>query len=326
MRRTPAKRFLFPLSMVFGLLAATLCSSVFADPVEYTGMSDASAGVALSEHLFVAANDEDNTLRVYKRDEGGPPLFCFDLNPFLKPDPDKPEADLEGACQQGDRVYWITSHGRNKNGKKRPSRQRFFATKFKVEGDSVEIETVGTPYSHLLEDLLAEPLLQRFNLEEASKLAPKELGALNIEGLCPTPEGHLLLGFRNPIPGGKALVVPLKNPDRVVESSKPEFGEPVLLELGGLGIRELSQHEGTYLIVAGPYDVGGTMRLYRWAGPGAEPQELKTEPFGDLVPEGVIVYPDSGLKKVQLLSDDGEWAGRKSGGESFRSFWVDIGK
>ena len=58
MRRTPAKRFLFPLSMVFGLLAATLCSSVFADPVEYTGMSDASAGVALSEHLFVAANDD----------------------------------------------------------------------------------------------------------------------------------------------------------------------------------------------------------------------------------------------------------------------------
>ena len=42
--------------------------------------------------------------------------------------PKEPEADLEGATRIGDDIYWITSHGQNKNGKNRPSRHRLFAT------------------------------------------------------------------------------------------------------------------------------------------------------------------------------------------------------
>ena len=306
------------------LLAATIPCAAMEGITEYTGMSDASAGVALSERLFAVANDEDNTLRVYGRDRGGEPVFAFDLNPFLKPEKKEPEADLEDACQIGDRVYWVTSHGRSRKGKKRPSRQRFFATQFEVKDGNVEIGYVGQPYSRLLDDLCEEPSFARFNLKDAAKLAPKARGALNIEGLCSTPEGHLLLGFRNPIPEEKALVVPLLNPAEMIEGEKAKIGEPVLLDLGGLGIRSLERIGNEYLIVAGPYESGGTLRLFSWAGTGAEPQPVETEPFGDLVPEAIVVYPDTGEKRIQLLSDDGSWTGRTEGGESFRGFWVDL--
>jgi hypothetical protein len=33
-------------------------------------------------------------------------------------------------------------------------------------------------------------------------------GGLNIEGLAATPDGQLLIGFRNPLSEGKALLLP----------------------------------------------------------------------------------------------------------------------
>jgi hypothetical protein len=45
--------------------------------------------------------------------------------------------------------------------------------------------------------------LKDYELEKAEKLAPKEEGGLNIEGLTATPNGELLIGFRNPIPKEK---------------------------------------------------------------------------------------------------------------------------
>ena len=48
---------------------------------------------------------------------------------------------------------------------------------------------------------------------------------MNIEGLCPTPEGELLIGFRNPIPGERALIVPLKNPGELIEGKPARFGD-----------------------------------------------------------------------------------------------------
>jgi hypothetical protein len=64
--------------------------------------------------------------------------------------------------------------------------------------------------------------------------------------------------------------------------------------------------------------------LFSWAGRGTEPQPIETESFGDLVPEAIIVYPDVGPKRIQLLSDDGTWTERTGDGESFRGFWVDL--
>ena len=103
-----------------------------ADFIEYPGMCDPSAAVAITDTLFIVASDEDNVLRVYKRGTSDAPQR-FDLNSFLRPD-DHPEADIEGGARIGDRIFWIASHGRNAQGKLRPSRHRLFATRITRRG------------------------------------------------------------------------------------------------------------------------------------------------------------------------------------------------
>jgi len=309
--------------------AATLQLNLSA-PTAYSGICDASAAVALGDRLFVAANDEDNRLRIYDRDKGGPPIRSIDLSTFLQADRQSPEADLEGAARVGNRIYWISSHGRNQNGKRRPGRERFFATEIRGNGESIELAPTGKPYRNLLRDLVNEPKLKAFNLGDASRLAPKEPNAFNIEGLCATSEGHLLIGFRNPIPRRKALLVPLLNPAELIESGAPKFGDAILLDLGGLGVREISRHEDRYVIVAGSFDGAGKSHLYEWDGRSPAATHLGKIDFGKFNPEAVIFYPDRGRDEIQVLSDDGNMlAGGKKCNDlkdpsqkTFRGLWL----
>jgi hypothetical protein len=274
--------------------------------IEYPGMCDPSAAQAISDGLFIVASDEDNVLRVYARDNPGAPRR-FDLNSFLKPDEDHPEADIEGVTQIGERIFWIASHGRNRNGKFRPSRHRLFATKVTVDGDDVMVAPVGLPYTRLLEDLVQAPVLAKYDLESASKKAPESKDGLNIEGLAATPQGTLMIGFRNPIPGGKALIVPLDNPQQVVEGERAKLGPPIELSLKGLGIRSMEYREsrGRYLIAAGPYNDDGKVALFDWSGkPSDAAEPLLEQTFGDLTPEAMFLYPGD-TTAVQFLSDDG---------------------
>src|SRR5882672_6181940 len=185
-------------AICFGLLPSPLAadSSYF----EYRGMCDASAAVALDVNSFVVASDEDNVLRIYRRDQPTP-VQTVDLTAFLNAD-DR-ETDIEAAAAIGNRIFWITSHGRNRKGKDRPARQRLFATDIAQRGGILTVVPAGYAYGRLLGDLVSAPQLARYRLGEASTLPPKTPGALNIEGLAATPDGKLLIGFRNPVPGGK---------------------------------------------------------------------------------------------------------------------------
>ena len=69
------------------------------------------------------------------------------------------------------------------------------------------------------------------------KSAAEAEGGFNIEGLASTPEGALLIGLRNPLRHGRALLVPLLNPDEVIEGGRARFGAPVELDLQQRGIR-----------------------------------------------------------------------------------------
>jgi hypothetical protein len=296
----------------------------------YSGMADASAAVAVSSNLFVAASDEDNILRLYRNDRGGAPIKEFDFNSFLDLQGKSAEADLEGAALIGGRAFWIGSHGRNKNGKYRPNRCRLFATDIGLTNGEVTLMPVGRPYKRLLEELAEDARFDSLKLAEAAGHAPKEAGALNIEGLAATPEGHLLIGFRNPIPGGKALIIPLLNPNEVIEGKPAKFDAPMLLDLGGLGIRDMAGQAGSYLIIAGSYHAGGKSQLYRWAGAGTDPELLPVKHLADYNPEALIIYPGKAGKEIQILSDDGNQPvdgvpGKEvtdSNRKTFRSFWV----
>lgn len=275
--------------------------------VVFEGMCDASGAIALSDRLIVVADDEDNVLRTYDVERGGPPITSTDISSALglplrgKKRPAAPEVDLEAGTRIGERAYWLTSHGRNASGKLRPERLRFFATTASPEGVSL----VGSAYERLLGDLLAAPELEDFALGQAATLPPKEEGGLNIEGLTATPNGELLMAFRNPVPGGRALVVPIRNPAALVEGGDAvaaELGAPMLLDLGGYGVRSLSWWRGRYLIMAGHYTSGQTSRLYEWSGDG-QPQQLRVDLAG-FNPEGFFT-PDE-RDEILLLSDDGE--------------------
>src|SRR6266487_4577974 len=130
-------------------LAAVGRAASLSDPITYRGMCDASAAVSLTTNLFIVANDEDNILRVYRRHPGGLPVLSIDLNAFLRVAGKSTEADLEGAARVGDRIYWISSHGRNAKGRLSPNRQRFFATTVTVTNEQVEVKPLGRPYLSL---------------------------------------------------------------------------------------------------------------------------------------------------------------------------------
>jgi hypothetical protein len=233
------------------------------------------------------------------------PAFTFDMTAFLRIGKKHPEADIEGSAAIGDRIYWITSHGRNAKGKDSPNRERFFATTVKIDGSSVKLTPVGKPYPILLDDLVREPKLARFHLSTAAQRAPKEPEALNIEGLASTPDGQLLIGFRNPIPQGKALLVPLLNPAEIIEGKPAKFGEPVLLDLGGYGIRSIGRDKDKYLVIAGSHDSDGESRAYEWTGGNAVPKLLEGVRFPGLNPEGLAYSNEQGQTEYFVVSDDG---------------------
>jgi hypothetical protein len=299
--------------------------------VSHGGLCNASAGLRFGEGMFVVADNENaapTLLHLYKAGQGGPELAVgrIEKEAVAQVADGSLEMDLEGAARLGPLVYWIGSHsageGSGTAGAPRPNRQRLFATRLGLEsgdkgkGVAVTVEPVGRPYQTLLADLEADPRYAPFGLDQAAKRPGKAKDGLNIEGLAATPNGQLLIGFRNPLPQGKALVAPLTNPGAVLAGEAARFGEPVLLELGGLGIRSLEMVNGSLLIVAGPSGPGNPKNgpaipsaLYRWNGQFESAPELLrlfgTELGKSLFnPEALFVEGDS----LVLLSDDGKLA------------------
>jgi len=289
----------------------------------YYGASDASAAVAVGKEMFIVADDENNVLRVYKTNHPYLPVFSYDLTEFLNIEPEYPEADIEGATMVGDRIYWITSHGRNRDGKMRPNRYRFFATSVEVQNQDITIRPVGIPCKTLIHKLVKTPAVRHLGLDRATrfgastlkKLAPKKEG-LNIEGLCASPDGKIMyIGFRNPRPVNKktgcaeALLIPLNNAKEAIEGpQEPIFGEPILWDLKGCGIRsmEYSHFHKAYFIIAGPHNEESIFALYRWSGKKGIPpslvQQIDTNKR-NFSPEALVTFKNSA--RLLILSDDG---------------------
>ena len=301
-------------------------SAAAKDVAEYRGLCDASAAVALGPQHFVVADDERDVLTVYRRgkakavDEVDLAEALGARHPRGKPK----EADIEGAAMIGARIYWITSHGRDSGGDVEPSRWRLFATEAVSRAGLPSLRPLATPaYDGLLRALVAEPRLVVFGLATASQKAPEDPQGLNIEGLAATPSGGLLIGFRNPRPAGKALIVPLQNPREVVDAAAaPLFGEALLLDLGGRGIRSIERIGTRYVIVAGAFDDGDDFALFTWSGRASDaPVLIRDAPLGKLRPEALFAWPDS--DRIQLLSDDG---GRRVDGQPCKDKAVPVKK
>jgi hypothetical protein len=312
---------------MFVMVCPALCEESMGEFLVFRGACDASAAVTVREDMFVVADDENNILRIYETSRAEQSVGCFDMTSFLDIEPEHPEADIEAAAKIGRRIFWITSHGRNKDGKLRPNRYRFFATDVLVEYQSVKLIPTGKLYKTLVHELVKTNVARPLDLDKATqfgkklskkereKLAPKEEG-LNIEGLCASPDGRILyIGFRNPRPKdrqsgrAKAIVIPLLNPGRIIDTGEsPVFGEPMLWDLNGLGIRSMEYsrfHKACFVIAGGPdEDVG--FALYRWSGwPDSLPVLERELSLGKskFTPEALIPFEKS--DRMLILSDDG---------------------
>ncbi|MHC5083604.1 MAG: DUF3616 domain-containing protein, partial [Planctomycetota bacterium] len=277
--------------------------------------------VAIDANHFIMADDEFNILQVYDWNApGSDPIQQSDISTAISIDPDRPEADIEGATWYNNRIFWIASHGRSRFGDYWQSRYRFFATTIAPDGTA----TVDGVYFDLIDDLIAYDRIWNLGLETAigslgnqidpgtiPDLAPKVNG-LNIEGLCTTADGtKMFIGFRNPRPRrdgeDMALIIPLANPEEVVLSgATPILEEPILIDLNGLGIRsiEYSPSLGEYLIVAGSHESGDNepiQHLYAYDFTVQDRDKLAT--FTDITPEALFQFP--GSDEINLLSDDG---------------------
>jgi hypothetical protein len=150
------------------------------------------------------------------------------------------------------------------------------------------------------------------DLKKASTRAPEAPGGLNLEGLAPTPEGHLLIGFRNPVPQGRALVMRLHNSSDLVGEGAHSaiLTLAAQLDLGGRGIRALEflPESRTHLVIAGSFDDTRDFRLYRWSGAmGDAAVPMTTDALADINPEELVATSVSGAAwHVEVFSDDGD--------------------
>ena len=221
-----------------------------------------------------------------------------------------------------------------------PNVINFFATK--LTEDEKIVKQVGKSYQKLVfQDMINDPLLASLELKKAETIAPKKKDGLNIEGLTATPKGELLIGFRNPIPDNQALLIPLRNPLDLVRKEKDglkaEFGEPILLDLKGFGIRSIEYWPTiqSYIIIAGAFDGNNEFTIYSWSGQNdVQPQPVSISLPEDFRPESILFYPHL-EDRLQILSDDGaveridgkackDIEDKDNPEKYFRSIWVKL--
>ncbi|MBK7364132.1 MAG: DUF3616 domain-containing protein [Nitrosomonas sp.] len=299
----------------------------------YAGIANPSGAVALSDSLFIVGDDEDNLLRIYDRDTLDKPLQIISLSHLfkgiIKDGPDL-EIDIESMAAMGNVLFIIGSHSTSRTGEYRPARHRLIAIQFKLDANNkLNICPVGEIHTQLIDNLKQDVRFKKYRLDKAAKIPPKAIGGLSIEGLAATPDNGLLIGFRNPLSGGKmnhdrlvrgnALLVKLKNPFEVIHGLPARFAKPIELDLDGQGIREITwRKKHQFMIVAGPYHENiaskthpkETGKLYHWFSRSKKLKECKKVALENLNIEAAFFYPEDD-KTVQLLSDDGQMRNEK---------------
>ncbi|MHA6760170.1 Ig-like domain-containing protein [Streptacidiphilus sp. PAMC 29251] len=312
-------------------------SADLGDPSQryFSGAGNASAAIDVGGGYMLVADDESNVLRLYDETRSGPPVRSFDFTGQLPSG--KAEADLETAARVGDTIYWGGSMSNNSSGGVESSRSTIFATTVTGSGADTQLSYVGG-YTGLQSDLTAWDHADGHGLgadylgltgSVQSGIGGHENDALNVEGMefAPGSSSTAYLSFRAPLEPTSnrhlALVVPVTNMDKLAADNSGSvhatFGAPILMDLGGLGIRDIRKNaDGQYLIIAGTAD-GSNDRfvLYSWDGQPNDPPlatgtTLPIEPAAGNQGswETVVKVPDplTAGAPLQLLQDSGDVA------------------
>lgn len=215
-------------------------------------------------------------------------------------------SEIEGATADGrGHIYAITSYSLDKKGMRESDREQL--VRFDVAGIRLQR---GFAFSKLRGPLgRLSPIIK----DAAEHKTGKGRG-LNIEGLAWDPAtSSLLIGLRAPLADGNALVIRLVNPDAVLERHEaPQMSKPILLDMGGEGIRDMTYDPRLhgFVLIAGPSgktgDERGRFDLWLWSGRDTDaPAKLAIPQLNDLKAEGVTIASVGGREALFFVSDDG---------------------
>jgi uncharacterized protein len=311
----------------------------------HTGASDASTAIAIDANYMFVANDEDQSLRLYERNDSGLALTSFDFTSSLGLQGSS-EVDIEASTRTGNTIYWMGSHANNSSAEDRPNRERIFATEISGTGNNATLSFQGY-YKFLEDDLIAWDNANGHGLgagflglaaSAATGVQPEGNNGFNIEGLTLAPNSTTAyVSFRAPIEPTsnrtQALIVPVTNFTNLLSPTggtqgSANFDTPIFLDLGGRGIRSIERNSNNeYLIVAGPSGTAtGTapndFRLYTWTGNPTDAPELRAANLTALNTggsfESIVEVPNNlnSTSQIQLLVDNGDTDWYNNGQES----------
>jgi len=260
----------------------------------HTGASDGSTAIPVDTDYMWVGDDENQTLRLYSRNNSGLPLTEIDFNGDLG---STNEIDIEGSIRTGNTIFWIGSTATT-------DRSVVFSTTVSGSGATSTL-TYGAKYTGLRDDLLNGGFGLPTNFEiEALAFAPSSTTAY--------------LGFRVPDNGGDAIVIPVTNFTSLpgATAGSAVFGSPIYLDLGGRTLRSMECDGNGCLIIAGPNGSVTDFALYTWTGNALDAPELRAADLTALDTggsfEGIVELPSvpflgsSGdTVQVQLMSDLG---------------------
>jgi hypothetical protein len=267
---------------------------------------DISAVVSTDRFLLVGS-DEKGSIQVLDRTADG--FKAGRLIPLLQ----SGEADIEGmairrpAAAGPFTVFVIGCHcGNRKNLKAEDKLAKNLEKLPKVEQDEsrtnvfrLTVDETGTPVGpiqrmSLAALLRAHPVLGRF-----AAIPSKENG-IDIEGLAVDSNGKLFAGFRGPVLRGN--LVPVLGFD----FDHPDASDLRFVNLGGLGIRDLTAVSGGFLLLAGPVGEGRPdFRIFFWNGTDAVPG--KDRPKAAVIDDlGEVPLPEPTAKAegLAVLAED----------------------
>jgi hypothetical protein len=261
-----------------------------------------SAIVLDGTHLWLGG-DEGTSIHRMTRDASGHfgDHTSFELKETLDlPGPAKEEIDIEGLDVDGGYVWLIGSHSakRKKTDDDKPAEENIQRlTKIEAAGNRftlarVPLDNAATPVAALgdltaarlkgdananllTEALRGDPHVGRFvprvMPDGSIEGIPSKDNGFDVEGLAVTGN-RVFLGLRGPVVRGWTSVIELQlntsgdgtlTLDTIGSSGRPYLKH--LLQLDGLGVRELVIAGDDLLILAGPsMDLDGPVFIYRW--------------------------------------------------------------
>jgi hypothetical protein len=292
----------------------------------HTGISDASAVVALDSDYMVIADDEINALLVFNRYKSGLPVASFNYEKFSDltdgSDGNYKEVDCEAGTRSfvhPERTYWSGSMSNGgKHFNEKPNRSCLFEIEISGTGTATKFSYKGH-YNDLRKQLLKWGDKNGYKFSSAEDgMTPKSVEGFNMEGMIFAPDSTTMyIGFRAPIVPvtnrTKALIAPIQNFETWFNNGQPSgnpvIGDPIELDLGGRGIRDMLRlKDGNYLIIAGSSDEILNGAIYSWTGrPKDAPVLTNTLDVYALKIESGLEILNNGhpTGKVQVISDNG---------------------